>query len=113
MKDFRQRAFVGLIGLVSAGLLSVGCSSSSNSTGTGGSNGSGGSHTGGSTGTGTGGSLGATGGAGGGAPVNACGPAGSGTTAPPAADLITDFSNASTVDGGTGITFGTTGAVQG
>ena len=39
MKDFRQRAFVGLIGLVSAGLLSVGCSSSNNSTGSGGSNG--------------------------------------------------------------------------
>ncbi len=33
MKDFRQRAFVGLIGLVSAGLLSVGCSSSSNNHG--------------------------------------------------------------------------------
>ena len=113
MKDFRQRAFVGLIGLVSAGLLSVGCSSSSNSSGTGGSNGSGGSHAGGSTGTGGSGNSSGTGGSGGGASANACGPAGTGTTMAPAADLITDFSDASTVDGGTGITYGTTGKVQG
>jgi len=113
MKDFRQRAFVGLIGLVSAGLLSVGCSSSSDSSGKGGGNGTGtggSSHTGGSTGTG-GGST-ATGGSGGGAAVNACGPAGTGTTVPPAADLITDFSNVP-ADAGTKITFGTSSTVQG
>ncbi len=104
MKDFRQRAFVGLIGLVSAGLLSVGCSSSSDSSGKGGGNGTGGAHNGGNTGTG---------GSGGGASVNACGPAGTGTTTAPAADLITDFSNASAADGGTNITFGTGTTVQG
>lgn len=113
MKDFRQRAFVGLVGLVSAGLISIGCSSSGGTGGTGGSGtGSGGSHTGGTNGTGTGGSSTGSGGSGGGSSAIACGPAGSGTTTPPATALITDFSNAS-ADGGTKITFGGTGAVQG
>jgi hypothetical protein len=106
MKDFRQRAFVGLVGLVSAGLLSFGCSSSSNNNGTGGSTGTGGSHTGGT--TGTGGTSTGTGGGGGGA-VAACA---TGTTTAPAADLITDFSDAS-ADAGSSIMFGTTGTVQG
>ncbi len=90
MKDFRQRAFVGLIGLVSAGLLSVGCSSSSNNTttGSGGSNGSGtgGSHTGGTTGSG-GSSTGSGGSTGGGGATAGC------TTSDPAASAtIADFS---------------------
>lgn len=111
MKDFRQRAFVGLVGLVSAGLISIGCSSSSNSTGTGGSTGTGtgGSHTGGSTGTGTGGSTTGTGGAGGGAAAVACN---GGVTTPPAAATITDFSDAS-ADGGASITFGSATTVMG
>ena len=57
MKDIRQRAFVGFIGLAAAGLLSLGCSSSSSSSGTGGTSGSTGGSTGtGGTSTGTGGS---------------------------------------------------------
>jgi hypothetical protein len=108
MKDFRQRAFVGLIGLVSAGLLSVGCSSSNNTTGSGGSNGSGGSHTGGSTGTGTGGNSTATGGAGGGAVAAGCA-----TSDPAASALIADFSGDAGVEatgGGLFIYPGTIGA---
>jgi hypothetical protein len=112
MKDFRQRAFVGLVGLVSAGLISIGCSSSNNNnTGSGGSTGSGGTHTTGSggSGTGTGGTATGSGGSGGGANVNACG---SGTTTPPAADLITDFSDVP-ADAGSKITFGSSSTVQG
>jgi hypothetical protein len=111
MKDIRQRAFVGLIGLVSAGLLSMGCSSSGGS-GTGGTSGSTGGSTGtGGTSSGSGGSS-ATGGTGGGA--GAAGPAcKGGVTTPPAADLITDFSDAVQADGGTSITFGTSTTVQG
>jgi len=67
MTDFRKLAFVGLLSLGLATVGSVGCSSSNNTTGTGGSTGTGGtsSHTGGSTGTGgsgsgTGGAAGAT-----------------------------------------------------
>ena len=86
MKDIRQRAFVGFIGLAAAGLLSFGCSSSSPSSGTGGSTGHTGGTTGtGGTGTGTGGEAtggSSAGGAGGGA--SAC--------AAPTAALITDFS---------------------
>ncbi len=90
MKDFRQRAFVGLVGLVSAGLISIGCSSSNNNPGgsTGGSTGTGtGGHTSGSggTGTGTGGSSTGNGGAGGGAVV------GCATSDKPASALIADF----------------------
>jgi hypothetical protein len=100
MTDFRKLAFVGLIGL---GMASVACSSSSSSTGTGGSSGLGGAHTGGATGTGTGGTAGSG--------AIACG---TGTTTPPAAMLITDFSDAATPDGGTSkLTFGTTASVQG
>ena len=110
MKDFRQRAFVGLVGLVSAGLISFGCSSSSDNSGTGGGTGTGGSHTGGT--TGTGGTSTGTGGGGGGASAATCGPAGTGTSTPPAAPLITDFSDAA-ADGGTKIMFGTATTVQG
>lgn len=121
MKDFRQRAFVGLIGLVSAGLLSVGCSSSSDSSGKGGGTGTGTggtSHTGGSTGSGGGTSTGSGGSGGSGAAVNACGPAGTGTSSPPAAMLITDFSDAvpGAADAGASgskFTFGTATTVQG
>jgi len=109
MKDIRQRAFVGFIGLAAAGLISLGCSSSNPSSGTGGSTG----HTGGTTGTGgtssgTGGTSSGTGG-GGGATVACNG----GVTTPPAADLITDFSDAVQADGGTTITFGSSSTVQG
>jgi hypothetical protein len=114
MKDFRQRAFVGLIGLVSAGLISIGCSSSSGSGGTGGSSGTG---TGGSSSTGTGGSSSTgTGGSSstgtGGASANACGPAGTGTTSPAPGDLITDFSDVSG-DAGAKIMFGSTSGIPG
>jgi hypothetical protein len=90
MKDIRQRAFVGFIGLIAAGLLTMGCSSS-NGGGTGGTSGSTGGSTGtGGSGTGTGGSTGSGGsGTGGG---SAC--------AAPTAALITDFS-------GTGAQVGT------
>jgi hypothetical protein len=67
MTDFKKLAFVGVVSLGLATVGSVGCSSSNNTTGTGGSTGMGGtsSHTGGSTGTGgsasgTGGAAGAT-----------------------------------------------------
>jgi hypothetical protein len=104
MKDFRQRAFVGLVGLVTAGLISFGCSSSSDNSGTGGGTGTGGSHTGGSTGTG---------GSAGGSAAVACGPAGTGTTTPPAAATITDFSDAATDATTNKITYGTSSTVQG
>lgn len=85
MKDFRQRAFVGLIGLVSAGLISIGCSSSNTTGGTGGTTGT---HTGGTTGTSTGGTTttgtGGTTTTGTGGTTAAC--------AAPSAALITDFS---------------------
>ncbi len=121
MKDFRQRAFVGLVGLVSAGLISFGCSSSSNSTGTGGTTGTGtgGSHTGGTTGTGTGGTTAGSGGAGGATTGSClCGPTGTGTCAAPVAALISDFSDAvvGAADAGTNagkITFGSSTTVQG
>ena len=67
MTEIRKRAFVGIVGLVSAGVFSVGCSSSGNTTGTGGSSGSAGSSgtagtSGGTAGTtGSGGSTGAGG----------------------------------------------------
>ncbi|HXU63121.1 MAG TPA: hypothetical protein VN962_15550 [Polyangia bacterium] len=108
MKDFRQRAFVGLVGLASAGLISFGvaCSSSNDGGGTGGSHGTGGSPaTTGSGGSGTGGS--GTGGSAGAA--MACN---GGVTTPPAADLITDFSDVP-ADAGSSITFGSTGTVMG
>jgi pilus assembly protein FimV len=77
MTEIRKRAFVGIVGLVSAGLFSVGCGSSSNTTGTAGSSGSAGTSGGGGT-TGSAGTTGA-----GGTTVAAC-------AAAPAA-LITDF----------------------
>ena len=120
MKDFRQRAFVGLVGLVSAGLISFGCSSSSNSTGTGGTTGTGtgGSHTGGTTGTGTGGTTAGSGGAGGATTGSACAAYGHGSCAAPVAALISDFSDAvvGAADAGTNagkITFGSSTTVQG
>jgi hypothetical protein len=102
MTDFRKLAFVGLVSLGLATVGSVGCSSSS-TTGTGGSTGTGGAHTGGSTGTGGSGTAGT------GAVV-----CGTGTTTPPTAALITDFSDAAAPDGGTSkLTFGTATTVQG
>jgi hypothetical protein len=65
MTEFRKRAFVGILGLATAGLMSMGCSSSSTSSpGTGGSTGTGGSAgtTGGGGTTGSGGTGGAAGG---------------------------------------------------
>lgn len=61
MTEIRKRAFVGIVGLVSAGLLSVGCSSSNNTTGTGGSSGSAGT-SGGTAGTNGGGGTNSSGG---------------------------------------------------
>ena len=110
MKDIRQRAYVGFIGLAAAGLLTLGCSSSSGS-GTGGTSGSTGGTTGtGGTTTGTGGTPGTGGSGGAGGAALACK---GGVTTPPAADLITDFSDAVQADGGTSITFGTSATVQG
>jgi len=130
MTDFRKWAFVGLMSL---GLVSVGCGSSGNS-GTGGSNGSGGStnkggstgsggatNKGGSTGSGSGGTSasgsGGTSATGSGGAAGSAVACGSGTTSPPAAALITDFSDAVTAgaDAGTPgkITFGSSSTVQG
>jgi hypothetical protein len=113
MTDFRKLAFVGLMGL---GMASLACSSSGTTSGTGGTTGTGtgGSHTGGTTGTGTGGTGTGSGGTAG--TAGSAGPAcGTGTTAPPAATLITDFSDASGKDGGAAnaFTFGTATTVQG
>ncbi len=94
MKDIRQRAFVGFICLAAAGLLSMGCSSSNNSTGTGGSTG----HTGGSTGTGGSGTGGSgTGGSGTGGSAGGGGGAALGCTmsdAPPMANILDATSDA-------------------
>jgi hypothetical protein len=93
MTEIRKRAFVGIVGLVSAGLFSVGCSSS-NTTGTGGSSGSAGSSgtagtSGGTAGTtGSGGSTGAGGGA-----VATCG-ASNTATLTSASAAIDDFTTA-------------------
>ncbi len=100
MTEIRKRAFVGIVGLVSAGLFSIGCGSSGNTTGTAGSSGSAGHAGGGSTGsagtTGTGGTTGSGGttGTGGGSALCTGGPL---TGAP----LVTDFSDVTATDGGT------------
>jgi hypothetical protein len=94
MKDIRQRAFVGFIGLAAAGLLSFGCSSSNSSSGTGGSSG----HTGGSTGTG-GTSSGTGGGSGGGTGTGGSG--GGSSCAAATAALITDFTSGGSSQVGT------------
>ncbi len=70
MNEIRKRAFVGIVGLVSAGLFSMGCSSSSGSTGGGGSTGAAG-HAG-STGAGGSSAGGGTTGTGGTAPAMGC-----------------------------------------
>jgi hypothetical protein len=64
MTEIRKRAFVGIVGLVSAGLFSVGCSSSASTTGTGGTTGHAGTSggTAGTTGTGSAGTTGSGGG---------------------------------------------------
>jgi hypothetical protein len=80
MNEIRKRAFVGIIGLVSAGLFSVGCGSSATTTGTGGSTGAAG-HAG-TTGAGGTSAGGGTTGAGGAAVACA---------AAPASGLIADF----------------------
>jgi len=82
MTDIRTRAFAGIVGLAVAGLLSVGCSSSSGGTGTGGTGGS----------AGTTGSAGTSGGGGTG---------GAAACVPPTAALITDFGTTSTSQVGT------------
>jgi hypothetical protein len=100
MKQCRNAALVGIVGLISAGLLTAGCgSSSSNGTGHGGSGG--GAGAGGN--AGHGGAGGAGGGAGqGGSSGDAAAPACNGHTAVQATALITDFSG----DGGSSSTVG-------
>ena len=91
MTEIRKRAFVGIVGLVSAGLFSVGCSSSS-TTGSGGTNGHAGTSgsTAGTTGSGGGitGSAGATGTGGAGNTV------GCAASDAPASANIADFTSA-------------------
>jgi hypothetical protein len=79
MTEIKKRAFVGVVGLVAAGLFSVGCSSSTATPGTGGSTGTGGTTSGGGTTGGGGNGTGGTGGA-----VAACAKA-------PTSGLIADF----------------------
>jgi hypothetical protein len=92
MTEIKKRAFAGVVGLVAAGLFSVGCSSSSTATpGTGGTTGTAGATgSGGTTGTGTGGSGTGTGGTAGTGP-------GCHVSDVPASATIGDFSSA---DGG-------------
>jgi hypothetical protein len=99
MKQCRNAALVGIVGLISAGLLTAGCSSSSSS-GTGKGGAGGGAGAGGSTGQGGSGQGGSTGQ--GGAGTDAGAPACNGHTAVQATALITDFSG----DGGSSSTVG-------
>jgi hypothetical protein len=90
MTDVRNLALVGLLGL---GLVSLGCSSKSNDTGTGGTNGSGGSSAKGGSGGSSG--TGGAGGNGGAAAILGC-PA----SDPPATAEIANFASGSLQDGG-------------
>jgi hypothetical protein len=85
MTEIRKRAFVGIVGLVSAGLFSMGCSSSSSST-------DGGAGTTGHAGT-SGGTAGTTGsgGATGSAGTTGTGGSSAACTAAPTSGLIADF----------------------
>lgn len=93
MTEIRKRAFVGIVGLVSAGLFSMGCSSSS-TTGAGGTTGHAGT---------SGGTAGTTGSAGASGSAGATGTGGAGNTVgcaasdPPASATIATFTSA---DGG-------------
>lgn len=90
MTEIRKRAFVGIVGLVSAGLFSMGCSSSSSTTGSGGTTGHAGT-TGSTAGTtGSGGATGSAGATGTGGAGNTVGCAAS--DAPASAD-IADFTS--------------------
>jgi hypothetical protein len=72
MTEIRKRAFVGIVGLVSAGLFSMGCSSSSGGTGSGGTTGHAGTSGGTAGTTGSGGATGSAGATGTGGAVAGC-----------------------------------------
>jgi hypothetical protein len=98
MTEIKKRAFVGIVGLVSAGLFSVGCSSSSSTPGTGGTTGHAGT-TGSTAGTtGSGGTTGSAGTTGTGGATAACVKAST-------SGLIADFMG----DGGIEVVGGLTG----
>jgi hypothetical protein len=109
MKEIRTRAFVGIVGLLAAGLLATsfstaGCGSDDNGTGAAGSTGSAGS-TGNAGSTGSGGTTGNAGSTGSGGNSSATNCIGGLTTAPPMA-LITDFSDTAAGTGNVAFTYG-------
>jgi hypothetical protein len=92
MTEIRKRAFVGIVGLVSAGLFSMGCSSSSTTPGTGGTTGHAGTSGGTAGTTGSGGATGSAGSTGTGGAVAGCA-----ASDVPASTNIANFTSA---DGG-------------